>query len=55
MSENKSWLEEMHRTIKERNGVLTKEDHKNIKEQMKIPNDDISIEEVEFHHYHDYF
>jgi hypothetical protein len=55
MSENKCWIAEMHRIVEERKGAVTEEDEQYIRNLMKIPNDDVSIEDVTFKNYHDYF
>ena len=54
-AENLDWLDEMHRIAKEKGGAVTAEDDKYIRELMKIPNDDVSVEEVEFKRYKSYF
>jgi len=50
----KSWIAEMHRIVKEKNGAVTEADEQYIREAMKIPNDDISVEKVEFKRYRSY-
>ena len=55
MAESLDWLAEMHRIADEKNGAVTAEDEQNIREMMKIPNDDISVEEVVFKRYKSYF
>jgi hypothetical protein len=50
----KSWIAEMHHIIKEKNGAITEADEQHLREIMKIPNDDISVEEVEFKRYRSY-
>jgi len=55
MEENSSWLTEMHRIVKEKKGAVTTEDEQHVREMMKIPNDDISIENVDFKLHRHYF
>ena len=55
MSEKIDWLTEMHRIAEEREGAVTAEDEAYIREMMKIPNDDVSVKDVEFKLYRNYF
>ena len=55
MKKNPSWIAETHQLVKEKKGALTKADNKHIREMMKIPNDDVSIEDVKFKIYHNHF
>jgi hypothetical protein len=55
MAENKSWIAEMHQIVDKKKGAVSAEDEQHIREMMKIPNDDISIEDVEFKRHRSYF
>ncbi len=50
-----SWIEEMHQIVKEKNGAVTEEDAIRLRESMKISNDDVSAENVEFKRHRSYF
>jgi hypothetical protein len=54
MAEKTSWINDALQLVKERKGAVTAEDEQNLREAMKIPNDDISVEEVEFKRYRSY-
>jgi hypothetical protein len=55
MAKNQSWLAEMHQIVKEKNGAVTTEDEQSVLEMMRIPNDEISVESVEFKRHRRYF
>jgi len=55
VSEKIDWLAEMHRIAEEKKGAVTEADEAYIREMMKIPNDDVSVEDVEFKRYRSYF
>jgi hypothetical protein len=55
MSEKIDWLAEMHKIAEERKGAVTAKDEAHIREMMKIPNDDVSVEDVEFKRYRSHF
>jgi len=56
MDENKSCIAEVHHYLQERKGVvLTEEDEQHICDMLKVSNDDISIEDVEFKRHRSYF
>jgi uncharacterized membrane protein YvbJ len=55
MQKETSWIAEADRIVKEKKGAVTAEDEQYIRNLMKIPNDDVSIEDVTFKNYHDYF
>jgi hypothetical protein len=50
-----SWIAEAHKIVEAKNGAITEEDENSIKESMRIPNDEISIESVTFKNYNYYF
>jgi len=54
MPERKSWIAEMDRIVKERNGHVTEDDEKYISDLIKIPNGDVLIKDVTFRYYKDY-
>ncbi|MCL1966686.1 MAG: hypothetical protein FWF67_02255 [Fibromonadales bacterium] len=41
-----SWLAEMHQMVKE--GKVAKKDERDIRKKMRIPNNDVSVETVNF-------
>jgi hypothetical protein len=53
--QNLSWSKEMDRIVEERKGIPTEDDENYIRELMKIPNNDISIETVSFKNHQDHF
>lgn len=55
MTKKKSWIAEMHRIVKQREGAVTDADEQHIREIMKIPNGEVSVEDVTFKNYHYYF
>jgi hypothetical protein len=55
MPMNPSWSTEMDRIAKESEGNVTEDDEKYIRELIKIPNDEISIEDVAFKSHQNYF
>jgi len=55
MAEKIDWLSEMHRITEERKGYVTVDDDAYIRKMMKIPNDDVSIEDVTFKRFRSHF
>jgi len=47
-----SWITEMHQMAKE--GKVTKKNEEHIREKMRIPNNDVSVEEVTFKSYYNF-
>jgi hypothetical protein len=54
-SKNPSWIKEMHNMVEEKKGLMTEADGQQVREMMKIPNEDVSIEDVIFKNYQNYF
>ena len=53
MTKKSSWLHELHQKAK--SGAVSEKDDQEIREMMKIPNDDVSVEDVTFKNYKNYF
>jgi len=54
MSQKTSWINDALQVVKDKNGNLTEEDEKNLREAMRIPNDDVSINDVSFKRHRSY-
>jgi len=54
MSQKISWINNAFQTVKDKKGILTEEDEKNLREAMRISNDDVSIDEVTFKRHRSY-